>query len=105
MRDYRFRGWRINLSRQQLFTPSGMSIPLSYKEFRTLAAFIERPMRILTRDQLLDLVHSTEEPYDRVVDVMVSRLRRKLMLGEGGETLIQTVRGEGYMFASPVVRI
>lgn len=105
-REYQFAGWRMNMMRYQIFTPSGISIQLSSREFRTLTAFVEHPLRVLSRDQILEFsCRGDEEPYDRVVDVMVSRLRAKLAIGCGGEALIQTVRREGYMFNEPVARL
>jgi two-component system OmpR family response regulator len=76
---------------------------LSDGEFRLLRAFVERPRRVLTRDQLLDYARGTEtDNYDRAIDVQISRLRRKLAAGGDGD-LIRTVRNEGYMFI-PAVR-
>jgi two-component system OmpR family response regulator len=103
--EFWFSGWRLNVSRHHLFTPAGVLVALSAYEFRTFLAFVERPLQILSRDRILDLVRSEHaDVYDRVVDVVISRLRRKLSLGEGGEKLIETVRSEGYRFTAPVVR-
>ena len=76
-----------------------MVIPLSTGEFRLLRAFVERPQRVLSREQLLDYAFENDgEVFDRAVDVQVSRLRRKLER-PGGIEIIRTVRGEGYLFA------
>jgi two-component system, OmpR family, response regulator len=84
-----FAGWRLDLVRRELRTPEGV---------------MERPQRVLTRDQLLDLARGPDsDAYDRAIDVQISRLRRKLDDG-GGSELIRTVRNEGYMFTARVSR-
>jgi len=94
--------FRLDLIRRELTGPDGVTAPLSTGEFRLLQAFIERPGRILTRDQLLDLAHGpTSDAFDRAVDVQISRLRKKLDDGSGRD-VIETVRGEGYRLAVPV---
>lgn len=96
----RFAGFKLDLARRELTDPEGVLVPLSTGEFRLLRAFVERPQRVLSRDQLLDLAFSIEnDVFDRAVDVQVSRLRRKLERENQGE-LIRTVRGEGYLFAA-----
>jgi len=101
---YRFAGWTFDPCRRALRSPSGVAVALSSGEVRLLAAFLERPMRVLTRDQLLDLARGTDsDVYDRAIDVQVSRLRKKLADHDGAE-LIVTVRSEGYMFSVRPVR-
>ena len=102
---YHFAGWSFDPRRRELRSPGGVATALSSGEFRLLAAFVERPLRVLTRDQLLDIARGPDaDVYDRAVDVQVSRLRKKLT-GEDGGDLIVTVRSEGYMFAvRPVLR-
>jgi two-component system OmpR family response regulator len=96
---YQFAGWSFDSRRRELRSPGGVGMALSAGEFRLLSAFVERPLRVLTRDQLLDLARGPDaEVYDRAIDVQVSRLRKKLT-GEDGGDLIVTVRSEGYMFA------
>lgn len=98
----RFRGWRLDLVRRELTSPAGALIPLSSGEFNLLRALAERPGRILSRDQLLDLARGpAAETFDRAIDVQVSRLRKKLDDGAGAD-VIETVRGEGYRFAAEV---
>lgn len=95
----RFAGFRLDIPRRELHDPDGVVIPLSAGEFRLLRAFVERPQRVLTREQLLDFAFDNDtEVFDRAVDVQVSRLRRKLER-PGGAEIIRTVRGEGYLFA------
>ncbi|CAN5356373.1 response regulator [soil metagenome] len=99
-----FAGWRLDLVRRELRSPQSVVVNLSSGEFSLLRAFVERPQRVLTRDQLLDLARGREsDAYDRAIDVQISRLRRKLDDGGGGE-LIRTIRSEGYMFTSKVTR-
>ncbi len=96
---FAFAGWHLDTARRQLFSPSGVLIPLRAAEYELLRAFVEHPQRVLTRDQLLDLARGrAAAPFDRSVDVQVSRLRRKI-----GADLIHTVRAGGYLFAVPVV--
>lgn len=101
---YRFGGWRLDPLARELADPDGVIINLSDGEFRLLLAFVERPRRVLSRDQLLDLSRGMNaEHFDRAIDVQVSRLRRKLQrLGE--DDLIRTVRNEGYLFGADVDR-
>lgn len=80
-----------------------MAVELSGAEFRLLKIFVERPHRVLNRDQLMDLLHGRDtEPFDRSIDVQVSRLRQRLGDDAREARLIKTVRGEGYVFTAPV---
>jgi two-component system OmpR family response regulator len=98
-----FSGWRLDLVRRELTNAQGVVVNLSSGEFSLLRAFVERPQRVLTRDQLLDLARGRDsEAYDRAIDVQISRLRRKLE--DGGGELIRTIRSEGYMFTAKVTR-
>lgn len=95
----RFAGFRLDVARRELHDPDGVVMPLSAGEFRLLRAFVERPQRVLSREQLLDYAFDNDsDVFDRAVDVQVSRLRKKLERPGGGE-IIRTVRGEGYLFA------
>jgi two-component system, OmpR family, response regulator len=101
---YRFAGWRLDPMARELTDPDGVLINLSDGEFRLLLAFVERPRRVLTRDQLLDLSRGLNaEHFDRAIDVQISRLRRKLQRA-GSDELIRTVRNEGYLFGADVER-
>ena len=100
-RRLHFAGWTLELARRQLVSSAGIVVPLSGGEYRLLRIFLEHPQRVLTRDQLLDLTHGREgSPFDRSIDVQVGRLRRRL--ADEAASLIQTVRGEGYVLASEV---
>jgi len=98
-----FEGWRLHRVLRQLTSPEGMVVPLSNAEFRLLSVFIERPNRILTRDQLLDYARGRAmEVFDRSIDLLVSRLRQKLQDDPKNPKLIKTIRGEGYFFSAQV---
>jgi two-component system OmpR family response regulator len=100
-----FAGWRLDLVRRELRSPQGIVVNLSSGEFSLLRAFVERPQRVLTRDRLLDLARGPDtEAYDRAIDVQISRLRKKLDDGSGGQELIRTIRNEGYVFTAKVTR-
>ncbi|MES2723018.1 MAG: response regulator [Pseudomonadota bacterium] len=101
-----FAGWRLDLVRRELRSPPGVVVNLSSGEFSLLRAFVERPQRVLTRDQLLDFARGpASDAFDRAIDVQISRLRRKLDDGGGGTDLIRTIRNEGYMFTAKVKRV
>ncbi len=98
-----FAGWRFDRLKRQLVSPQQVVVPLSSAEYRLLSAFVERPRRVLTRDQLIDATRGQGVVVaDRAIDLAVSRLRQKLAVTEGGEQLICTIRGEGYIFDAEV---
>lgn len=99
----RFRGWTLLPASRELIDPEQTLVPLSTAEFALLMAFVVRPGRVLNRDQLLDLARGRDtHAFDRAIDTLVSRLRRKL--GDDSRTpqIIKTIRGDGYMFAVEV---
>ena len=90
--------------KRELLGPSGAAVELSTAEYDLLHAFLEAPQRALTREQLLDLSRNrVTMPFDRSVDVLVSRLRSKIDPDEG-HAMIKTIRGVGYMFTPHVSR-
>jgi two-component system OmpR family response regulator len=98
-----FDGWRLDTMRRQLFSPEDVLVPLRAGEYELLVAFLDHPQRVLSRDQLLDLARGRNaSPFDRSVDVQVSRLRRKIEPDRTEPRLIQTVRGGGYIFSAVV---
>jgi two-component system OmpR family response regulator len=100
-----FAGWRLDLVRRELRSPAGVVVNLSSGEFSLLRAFVERPQRVLTRDQLLEFARGPDsDAFDRAIDVQISRLRRKLDDGGDSHDLIRTIRNEGYMFTAKVKR-
>ena len=104
-RPLRFAGWTLEPARRRLLNPEGVEVPLTGGEYDLLFALLERANRVLTRDMLLDLLRGRQAgPFDRAIDVAVSRLRRKLDDQGGGAQLIKTVRGGGYVLAATVER-
>lgn len=102
-RTAEFERWQLDLVSRFLTSPEGVQIDLPGSEFQLLRTFVERPRRVLSRDQLLDALHPhSSEIFDRAIDVQVSRLRRRF--GQHGTVLIRTVRNEGYLFDAMVVR-
>lgn len=98
-----FAGWRLDLGRRQLHGPDGEEVKLTSAEFDLLAAFVNNPDKVLSRDRLLDLVYGREMfPFERSVDVLVMRLRGKIELDRANPVLIKTVRGSGYVFTPEV---
>ena len=101
----RFAGWTLDPTRRRLLNPQNVEIPLTGGEFDLLLALAERPNRVLTRDMLLDLLHGRQaNPFDRAIDVAISRLRRKLNDTGRPSQLIKTVRTGGYTLAAQVER-
>lgn len=100
-----FAGWSLDLGRRQLQSPHGLLVDLSAGEFDLLAALAEHPQSVLSRDQLLDLTHGrAEAPFDRSIDMQISRLRRKIEANHTQPELIKTVRGGGYVFTAVVTQ-
>ncbi|OEJ68909.1 response regulator [Magnetovibrio blakemorei] len=98
-----FAGWTFNIAVRELTNPDGDAVILSGGEFELLQAFISHPGRVLNRDQLLDLARGRDaQPFDRAIDVQVSRLRKKIEPDPKKPTYIKTVRGGGYMFTPTV---
>ncbi|GAA5787142.1 two-component system response regulator BfmR [Chitiniphilus shinanonensis] len=98
-----FSGWQLQHAGRQLISPDGLAIPLSLAEYRLLKVLLEHANRVLSRDQLLDYTRGREAvPFDRSVDMLVSRLRQRLSDDPRNPALIRTVRNEGYMLCSAV---
>ncbi len=97
-----FGGWTLDLGRGQLTAPGGETVELTRFEFQLLSMLAQRPGRLLSRDQMLELVASRQwNPSDRSIDVHIAKLRRKLRDHPRQPTLIKTVRGMGYIFTPP----
>jgi two-component system OmpR family response regulator len=102
----RFAGWTLDLAARQLVAPDGVVVPLSGAEFRLLTVFVEHPNRVLDRNQLMDLTVGRDgTPFDRSIDVQVSRLRVRLRDDAREPRIIKTVRSEGYVLAAAVERL
>ena len=100
---YRFAGWTLDVSVRNAIAPDGLVVPLSGAEFRLLSVFLEHPQRVLSRDQILELIAGREsQPFERSIDVLIGRLRKRLQDDGKEPVLIKTVRGEGYVLATQV---
>lgn len=98
-----FDRWILDLGRRELVDENGVAVALSSGEFRLLAALLERPGMVLTRDQLLDLTRGrAAQPFDRSIDNQISRLRKKIERDPRRPELIKTAWGDGYSFAGDV---
>ncbi|KWZ39951.1 two-component system response regulator [Burkholderia savannae] len=100
-----FDGWMMDLTARTL-TRNGTPCALTQGEFELLAAMVQQPSRIWSRDQLLEYTRGFGiDVYDRTIDVLILRLRRKIEPNPEQPTYIRTQRGIGYVFAAPVVRV
>jgi DNA-binding response OmpR family regulator len=100
-----FDGWNVDFARREVTAASGAQIDLTAAEFTLLAVFIDHPQTVIARPRLMELAGVRDAPSsDRSIDVLVSRLRRKLG-ADGRNAPIVTVRGAGYMFSAPVERL
>jgi len=103
-RSYKFAGWSLDGTMRRLYDPKGVRVELTGAEFEVLLVFCERPGRTLSRDQIIDLTQGREAaPSERSVDILISRLRRKLERDPKDPELLQTIRSSGYLFSPEVV--
>jgi len=99
-----FANWRLYPSSRQLFDDQQRELILSAGEYDLLFAFVRQPQRVLGRELLLQLTKSTHlNPFDRRIDVQISRLRQKLEIDAKRPVLIKTIRNGGYLFTSQVI--
>ncbi|MDB5840121.1 MAG: response regulator, partial [Herminiimonas sp.] len=92
----RFAGWTLDLAARHLVSPDGLAIMLSGAELRMLKVFLDHPNRVLNRDQLLNLTQGRDaDPFDRSIDIQISRLRQKLNEDARSPQIIKTVRNGG----------
>lgn len=101
---YIFDGWTLDLGRFELRDRSGEVVGLNTAELKLLAAFVTHPNTVLPRERLLQLTHGDQTPgvFDRSIDTVVSRLRKKLEARAHGQRMIKTAWGDGYLFAVEV---
>jgi DNA-binding response OmpR family regulator len=100
-----FAGWSLDPGRRELLSPDGTFVELSGAEFDLLLAFVTSPQRVIGRERLLEMSRARfSDASDRSIDVLVSRLRRKLAVTGQAEALLRTVRGVGYLFTATVER-
>ena len=98
-----FEGWRLDTATRQLFDPNNVRVPLTSGEFSMLVVFCQHSRKVLSREQLLDLLHGRAAAvFDRSIDIQVSRLRRKIEPDPKEPTFIKTVRYGGYTFTPKV---
>jgi two-component system OmpR family response regulator len=102
-RLHTFLGFRLDVLARRLENPEGAEIGLTGAEFDLLQVLVERPGRVLSRDRLLDLTQGrTAGPFERSIDILVSRIRRKMESDPHHPEIIKTVRSGGYMFTAEV---
>jgi two-component system, OmpR family, response regulator len=98
-----FDDWVLDTTGRHLLDPAGTLVPLTGGEYRLLRTLLDHPQRILSRDQLLNLTQGRDaDPFDRSIDLLVSRLRRRLRDDAKEARLVKTVRNEGYVFCAAV---
>ena len=101
-----FNGWRLDPTLRQLHDAEGVRVALTGAELDLLQVFCERPRRVLSRDRLIDLTKGrAPAPFERSIDILVSRLRQKMEEDPRQPTLIVTIRSGGYMFSPEVERV
>ena len=102
---FRFADWTLDKTARRLTSPDNLEISLSSGEYTLLLAFLERPQQVLSRDHLLDLTKNRMAgPYDRSIDIQISRLRHKIEEDHKNPSLLKTVRGGGYVLTIAVER-
>lgn len=103
---YGFDGWKVDLLRREVRDPAGELRDLTTAEFNLLTLFLQKPGRVLSRDEIMDILKGHDwTPMDRSIDALVARLRKKLEPESERPTLVKTVRGVGYAFAGSVKRL
>lgn len=103
--SFQFDGWVLDTGRRELRSTAGRVHELTTAEFDMLAMFVQRPNRVLSRDNIMDLMKGQDwSPMDRSIDSLVVRVRKKVESDPAQPRLIKTVRGVGYVFASDVKR-
>lgn len=101
---YRFAGWTLDGARRRLIAPDDVRVELTTAEFNLLLTFVRSAQRVLTREQLIDMSGGEiGQSYDRSVDILISRLRRKMEDNPRAPKLIQTIRSGGYQFVPETV--
>jgi two-component system OmpR family response regulator len=105
-RAYRFAGWRLDLVERSLTSPDGQATGLSGAEFRLLAHLLASSPGVVSRADLMEALRGREhDPFDRSIDVRVSRLRQVLGDDARAPRIVKTVYGEGYIIGVPVEKV
>lgn len=104
--QYAFGGWVLDTGRRDLRSKEGELRELTTAEYDLLLLLLERPSRVMSRDDIMDLLKGHEwSPYDRSIDSLIVRLRRKIEAVPDQPRLVKTVRGVGYVFAGEVEKL
>lgn len=103
---YAFADWTFDLNRRSLEGPDGQDQELTTSEFNLLSALVKRPHRVLSRDEIMDMLKGHDwSPVDRSIDNLIARLRKKIESDPEHPRLIKTVRGVGYTFTADVKQL
>lgn len=102
VRQLRFGQWTLNTASRELTDNSGQTAPLGVSAFALLSAFLEHPFKPLSREQLSLALKREYIPYDRIIDVHISQIRRTLGKQADGSSFIKTLRSQGYVFIAEV---
>ena len=101
---YEFSGWQLNVSKRCLLSPHKVEVILSAAEYNLLVFLVEHPNHVLTRDFLLNATSNEADNFDRSIDTLVSRIRRKMEAQMPEPRIIKTVRNGGYIFESSITQ-
>ncbi len=103
---FAFEGWTLDIAKRELKSDAGTVVELTTAEFNMLEMFVNRPARVLSRDNIMDLLKGHDwSPFDRSIDSLLVRVRRKIEPAPDIPRLIKTVRGIGYVFAADVRKL
>lgn len=104
---FKFKGWKLDPLKRELINPENTMILLTAAEFDLLICFVDHPNEVLSREYLLDLTKgwTSAGPYDRSIDVLLSRLRHKIEEDSKNPSVIKTIRNKGYILTADVERI
>jgi two-component system, OmpR family, response regulator len=105
MAPFHFSGWMLDVERRRLLDSQGVRVELTRSEFNLLAALVEASGRVLSREQLIEKCGGdASQSFDRSIDILVSRLRKKLDDDPKSPSMIETVRGGGYQFVAEIAK-
>lgn len=103
---FSFEKWCLDTSKRKLISPESLEVPITGGEYELLLAFLKKPLTVLSRDHLLEETKNRSAgPFDRSIDVQISRLRQKLEIDPKNPQIIKTVRGGGYLFTAQVTHL
>ncbi len=103
LKKIKFNNWILDRETHSLIDSNGIAILLSQREYELLFIFLENTGRILSRDQLTDLLYGKfSDPQDRTIDVLIGRLRKKIEIDPKNPQLLLTIRGGGYQLKARI---